>query len=298
MVLTQIDTPVLSISLEDSGPRDGRPVFFLHGWPDDATTWKDILPALHQDGWRTLTPYLRGFGGTRFLRADQRRTGQITAFAQDLLALADALEIDRFSLVGHDWGARTAYTASVLAPERLHASVALSVGWGGNDPAQPLSLLQTRNYWYQWLMALERGERIVRETGRDLARYVWETWSPGWLIPEADFEAVAASLANPDWADVTLHSYRVRWGHAPADPDYAESERKIAASPVIRVPTLVLHGAADACNDPSTSVGQERLFTGPYRRILLDGLAHFPQREGPSAVLSHLLPFLNEHHRS
>ncbi|MBC7953783.1 MAG: alpha/beta hydrolase [Rhodospirillaceae bacterium] len=293
MTLRQVGTPALSIGCAISGPEGGRPVFLLHGWPDDSSTWKDILPILHANGWRTFTPYLRGFGPTRFHRPEQRRTGQIAAFAQDLLDLADGLGIERFSVVGHDWGARTAYTAAVLAPERVRACAAMSVGWSGNDPNQPLPLLQTQNYWYQWVMALDRGEHLVRDNGAAFARYMWDIWSPGWRVPDTDFNEVAASLDNPDWADVTLHSYRVRWGHAPADPDYDEAERRIAASPVITVPTLVLHGSADPCNALSTSEGREALFQGPYRRVVLDGLAHFPQRQDPAAVLAHLLPFLD-----
>lgn len=293
MTLHQIDTPILSIGCFVSGPENGRPVFLLHGWPDDASTWKHIVPALHALGWRTFVPYLRGFGPTEFHRPEQRRTGQITAFAQDLFDLADALGIERFAVVGHDWGARTAYTAAVLAPERLTACVAMSVGWTGNDPAQPLALRQTQNYWYQWVMALDRGERLVREEGVTFARYIWDIWSPDWRVPEADFAEVAASLENPDWADVTLHSYRVRWNYAPADPDYEALERRVAASPVIPVPTLVLHGGADPCNAPFTSEGREALFSGPYARVVLEDLAHFPQRQAPSAVLAHLIPFLN-----
>jgi len=292
MALIQIETPVLSVGCRISGPENGRPLFLLHGWPDDAGTWKDIEPALHEGGWRTLAPYLRGFGPTRFHRPDQHRTGQISALALDLLDVADALGLEHFSVFGHDWGARAAYTAAVLAPERLNTCAAMSVGWAGNDPNQPLSLRQAQNFWYHWLMALDRGERIVRREGKDFARHMWEIWSPGWQITDDAFAEVAESLDNPDWADITLHSYRVRWGHAPADPNYDEAERRITASPVIRVPTLVLHGSADPCNAPATSEGRESLFAAPYQRILLEGLAHFPQRQNPAAVLKHLLPFL------
>ncbi len=292
MALVQIETPFLSVGCRILGPEDGRPLFLLHGWPDDAGTWKGIEPALHAAGWKTLAPYLRGFGPTRFHRPEQRRTGQIAALAQDLLQVAEVLGIERFSVFGHDLGARTAYTAAVLAPERLRACVAMSAGWDGNNPNQPLSLRQAQNFWYHWLMALDRGEQIVRRDGKAFARHMWEIWSPDWRIPDADFAEVAQSLDNPDWADVTLHSYRVRWGHAPADPHYDEAERRVAASPVIRVPTLVLHGGADPCNAPATSEGREALFAAPYRRVLLEGLAHFPQRQDPAAVLKHLLPFL------
>jgi pimeloyl-ACP methyl ester carboxylesterase len=295
MTLIHVDTPSLAIACHISGPEDGAPLFLLHGWPDDASTWNALLLGLHQAGWRTITPYLRGFGPTRFHRPDTPRTGQFTSLARDLLDLADGLGIDRFSLVGHDLGARAAYSAAVLAPDRINACAALSVGWAGNDPAQPLSFTQAQAFWYQWLMALDRGEAIIRHQGEDFARHLWEIWSPGWAIPDADFALVAQSLANPDWAEVTLQSYRSRWGHAPRDPDYQADEDRIAQSPLIRVPTLVLHGADDPCNPPASSQGRESLFTGPYRRAVLDHTAHFPQRQSPALVLAQLLPFLAAH---
>lgn len=292
MQLTRIETPALSVACEISGPEQGVPLLLLHGWPDDARTWDALLADLHTAGFRTIVPFLRGFGATRFKSAETPRCGQLTALAQDVLDLADALGLARFALVGHDWGARAAYIASALAPQRVIACAALSVGWGTNDPDQTLSLRQAQNYWYHWLMALERGAVLVREDRHRFSRYIWSIWAPDWHVPEADFATTAASFDNPDWAEVTLHSYRVRWGLAPRDPAYDALEARIAADAIIRAPTLVLHGAADPCNDPSTSEGKEHLFAWPYRRVPLDGLGHFPQRERPDLVLAELLPFL------
>jgi pimeloyl-ACP methyl ester carboxylesterase len=160
----------------------------------------------------------------------------------------------------------------------------LSVGYGTNDPAQPLGLEQARRYWYHWYMATPRGERTVREEGRAFARIMWDTWSPAGWYGEADFEEAARAFTSPDWADVTLHSYRQRWGHAPADPAYAADAAKLVRAPVLAVPTLVIHGGADTVNHPDTSSGKERFFSGTYRRVVLDGIGHFPQREAPERV--------------
>jgi pimeloyl-ACP methyl ester carboxylesterase len=102
-MILHINTSLLSIAYEHSGPKDGRPVFLLHGWPDDVRTWDNIKPALHAAGWQTIVPYLRGFGKTSFLDAATIRSGEIAAFASDLLELADALNIDKFAIIGHDW---------------------------------------------------------------------------------------------------------------------------------------------------------------------------------------------------
>jgi pimeloyl-ACP methyl ester carboxylesterase len=290
-----VSTPLLEIAYEDEGPRDGPCVILLHGWPDDVRTWDAVAPALQAAGYRTIAPYLRGFGPTLFKDPDTTRSGQLAALAADVLDLADALRIDRFVVVGHDWGARAAYIVACTSPERVIACVAISVGWGTNDPSQTLSLTQTQNYWYHWLMALPRGEALVRQDRRRFTRYIWDIWNPAWSVPDDVFEQTAAAFDNPDWADVTLHSYRVRWGNAEPDPRYASLEARVSADPSIGVPTLTLHGGADPCNDPATSENKEELFFGYYRRVALPGLGHFPQREGPESVLREILPFLDDH---
>ncbi len=287
-----VSTPVLEVAVEDSGPGDGLVAMLLHGWPDDPRTWDRLLPALHAAGFRTLVPYLRGFGPTRFRDAAGLRSGQLAALGRDVLELADALELKHFAVVGHDWGARAAYIAACLAPDRVERCVALSVGWGTNTPDQTLSLQQIQNYWYHWLMALPRGEMLVRQDRLAFTRYIWGIWNPGWDVPEAEFQTTAASFDNPDWADVVLHSYRSRWGLAPADPTCRDLEERLAADPTIEVPVLVMHGGSDPCNGLATSEGKERLFTGFYRRVVLPGVGHFPQRQADQMVLSELLPFM------
>ncbi len=288
-------TPTLDIAYELSGPEGGAPVVLLHGWPDDGRTWDRILPRLHEAGLRTYVPWLRGYGGTRFLHPDTPRSCHLSALGQDLLDFADAVGLGRFAVVGHDWGARAAYIAACLAPERLTHCAALSVGWGTNDPDQQLSIEQIQNYWYHWLMAVPRGERLIREDRHSFTRHIWDIWNPNWSFTDAEFEETARSFDNPDWADVTLHSYRVRWGHAAPDPAYVALDARLKADPKISVPTLCLHGGGDPVNAPETSEGKEGLFAGSYSRVVLDGrVGHFPQREDPVGVCAVLLPFLAE----
>jgi len=288
-----VDTPSLSICCELSGPPDGYPCVLLHGWPDDVRTWDRIIPALHAANLRIIAPYLRGFGPTRFRDPAAMRNGQLSALGQDVLELDEALGLKRFAVVGHDWGARAAYIASCLAgPARISHCAALSVGWDINDPSQSLSLRQVQNYWYQWYMALERGAGLLHDDRRGYTRYIWSIWNPGWEISDAEFERNAVSFDNPDWAEVVLHSYRVRWNLAATDPALEAIETRLSRHPQIGAPTLVLHGGADPCNDPATSEGKERLFTGPYERIVLPGVGHFPQRQAAEGVASHLVRFL------
>jgi pimeloyl-ACP methyl ester carboxylesterase len=290
-----VETPLLRIGFEAAGPDGGFPVILAHGWPDDARTWDAVLPALHAAGFRTYVPWLRGYGPTRFLHDDTFRSGQLVALGQDLVDFAAALGLGRHALVGHDWGSRAAYIASSLNEARVAACVAVSTGYGTNSPSQTLSYRQTQNYWYHWLMATPRGERLVREDRRAFTRHIWNEWFVAYEPDAVEFERTAVSFDNPDWADVTLHSYRVRWGHASGDPQYATLEARFDPAPKQRVPTLTLHGAQDPVNSPQMSEGKESYFTGPYARRLIDGAGHFPQRECAPETAAQIVGWLRRY---
>ena len=287
-----VDTPLLRVAYSEWNPDAERTVILLHGWPDSPRCWAGVAPPLAQAGWRVLAPALRGFLPTQFLRPDTPRTGQLAALGRDVLDFVDAMGLKQPALVGHDWGARAAANACGLRPGVASHLCMLSTGYGTNTPDQPLTMPQTRNYWYHWYMATPRGQRTVREHGHAFARFMWDTWSPpDWYDPE-EFEETAKAFHQPDWGEVTLHSYQHRWGNAPADPMYDKDEAALQPAPVLDVPTLVLHGAADSVNHPDTSAGKERFFRGRYERQLLEGVGHFPPRENAAAVAEALLRFI------
>lgn len=287
-----VTTATLEIVAELSGPADGRPMLLLHGWPDDARTWDAVLPALHTAGWRTIVPYLRGYGRTTF-RDGAPHTADLEALGQDVLDLMDGLGLATAVLVGHDWGARAAYVAAHAAPERVEACVAISVGWGTNTADQVVSLVQIQAYWYHWFFATPYGAARLREDPRGLAQYVWDIWMPDFPEARAAFPATAPSFDNPAWPDVTIHSYAMRWGNAAPDPAYDALRAAQKADMTIRVPTLMLHGEADPVTAPETSAGKEALFATRYERKVLPGLNHFPPREAPATVAREILAFLN-----
>lgn len=293
-MIKTIDTALLRIGYEEHGEPAGHPVVLLHGWPDDIRTWDEVAAALAEAGLRVIVPYLRGFGATRFLDPETPRSGQLSALGSDVVELVDALGLERVALVGHDWGARAAAIAATELQDagRVSHLAMLSVGYGTNAPDQPLSLQQTQNYWYHWYMALPRGLDLVRSQRRAFTRYIWEIWAPQWKFSDTNFEATARSFDNPDWADIVIHSYRHRWGHAEGDARYDELERRLNPAPIVKVPTLLLHGDADPCNHPSVSAGKDHFFSNRYRRKLLPGVGHFPQREVPAEVARELIAWL------
>ena len=287
-----VTTPLLRVAYETGGPENGTPVLLLHGWPDDARTYDKVAPALNAAGFRTIVPWLRGFGETSFLSKETIRSGEMAAMAQDALDLADALNLKTFMVVGHDWGARIAYALAILTPERVKRIVAMSVGWQPGALPTP-HFEQARKYWYQWFMATERGRQAVNADRKAFARIMWETWAPQGWFGEAEFERAAGSFENPDWADITVHSYRVRWGEAPKDPRYAELDALLLAAKAISVPALMIQGGADSVTLADTTAGKDRYFTGAYRRVVLDGVGHFPTREVADEVNRLLLEFLS-----
>jgi len=284
-----VRTSCLEVAYEDRGSPQAEPVILVHGFPDDVRTWDAVVAPLVDAGYRTLTPFLRGFGPTRFLEKTAFRSGQLAALGQDLIEFADALGIERFMLVGHDWGARAAYIAAALWPERVRGLVTLSVGYGTSTPKDMISYDQARAYWYQWYFGLERGRVALEQDRRGLCRWLWNTWSPDWHFDDATFETTARSFDNPDFVEVSIHSYRHRWGHAPGDHRYDEIEARMSGLPRIGVGTTVVHGANDGATFPETSAGKERHFTGPYDRQVIDGVGHFVQRERPGAVVEAVL---------
>src|SRR4029078_7418294 len=147
---------------------------------------------------------------------------------------------------------------------------------------------QARNFWYQWFMATDRGAEVVRRDGVAFAKFQWQTWTPHGWFDEAAFGETARSFENPDWAAITLHSYRVRWEEAEPDPRYDDLEARQRAMRTIRVPTLLIHGEEDRCVAAATSEGKDRNFTGGYERRVIPGVGHFPVREAPRLVVEWL----------
>jgi pimeloyl-ACP methyl ester carboxylesterase len=280
-----VRTPVLEIEVFQDGPRDGRPVVLLHGWPDAPRGWRAVAERLHERGWRTIVPALRGSGGTRFRSDDTVRDGRGIALAADALDLLDALELERVPVIGHDWGARAAYTLAAVAPERVTAIAALALPYQPRGEFTIPPFEQARAFWYQWLMYVDAGADAVAGDPIGFARLQWDTWSPPGWFDEPEFAATAESFANPDWVAVTLHAYRSRFlATEPLDPRYGPLERRVAETEYIGVPTLMIQGGDDRCDEPAGSAGQDRWHTGRYRRIVLDGVGHFPHREAPDAV--------------
>lgn len=281
----QIDAGLLNIGYVEMGPATGAPVILLHGWPYDIYSFADVTPLLAGKGYRVIVPFLRGYGTTRFRAADTFRNAQQAAVAEDAIALMDALKIDKAILAGFDWGARTADIVAAIWPQRCRGLVSVSGYLIGSPAANkaPLPPKAEFVWWYQYYFATERGRVGYEKYRRDFANLIWHTASPKWNFSDATFDRSAASFDNPDHVAIVIHDYRWRLGLAQGEAKYDDVEKKLAASPVITVPTITLEGDANgaAHGDPASYANK---FSGRYEhRLITGGVGHNLPQEAPNA---------------
>ena len=281
--LKQIDAGVLNVGYAEAGPADGRVVILLHGWPYDIYSYVDVAPLLASAGYRVIIPYLRGYGTTRFLASETVRNGQQSVIAVDIIALMDALKIEKATIAGYDWGARTANIIAALWPERCKAMVSVSGYLIGSVAANkmPLPPKAELQWWYQYYFATERGRAGYEQYWHDFAKLIWQIASPKWDFDEATFNRSAASFDNPDHVSIVIHNYRWRLGLAEGESKYDDLEKRLAEAPVINVPTITLEGDANGAPHPDAS-SYAKKFSGKYaHRIIKGGIGHNLPQEAP-----------------
>ena len=278
-------TRSLNVGYVDAGPRNGPPVLLLHGWPYDIHSFAAVAPLLADAGWRVIVPYLRGYGSTLFRFPDTPRNAQPAALAQDAVDLLDALAIDRAVVGGFDWGARSADIVAALWPERVLGLVAVS-GYlissqaAAREPLPPEAELQ---WWYQYYFATERGLLGYEKHRKAFAKLIWRLASPKWDFEDAEFDRSAASFDNPDHVAIVIHNYRWRLGLAAGEARYEKLEARLAAGPLISVPTVTMEGDANGAPHPPPQSYRAR-FTGEYEhRTIAGGVGHNLPQEAPRA---------------
>lgn len=256
--------------------------------------YDEVTPLLVAAGCRVITPYLRGYGPTRFLSQDTPRSGQQVALGRDLFALMDALAIPSAVLAGFDWGGRAGCIVAALWPDRTRGLVS-----GGGDgyniqdiagATKPQAPENELRHWYQYYFHTERGRVGFAQNRRAFCKLLWRLWSPNWHFDDATYDRTAASFDNPDFVEVVIHSYRHRHGAALGDPAVEDIERRLATLPKIAVPSIVLHGAANGVMAVGGSEARPRHFTATYERRVIPSVGHNLPQEAPrdfaDAVLS------------
>jgi pimeloyl-ACP methyl ester carboxylesterase len=281
--IKQIDAGLLNVGYAEAGPSTGPAIILLHGWPYDIHSYEEVVPLLSAKGYRVIVPYLRGYGTTRFLSGDTFRNGQQSALAVDVIALMDALKIQKAIIAGFDWGARTADIMAALWPERCKALVSVSgyliVNLQANQ--QPLPPKAELGWWYQYYFSTERGRAGYDKYRRDFNKLIWQIASPKWKFDDATFDRTAVAFDNPDHVAIVIHNYRWRLSLAKGEPRYDDLEQKLFKRPDITVPAITISSDFDgAAADGSAYRGN---FSGRYSHKILDGIGHNVPQEAPQA---------------
>lgn len=291
--MPSVETSILSIHYEESGPTDGWPVVLSHGFPYDVRAYDEVVPILTKAGARVIVPYLRGFGPTRFLNTETMRSGQQSALAQDVIGLLDALSIKRAILAGFDWGGLASCTTTALYPERVLGLVSYA-GYDIIDvqaQKQPCHPSLEQVMWYQHLLQTERGRQCLELHRRDFCRILWKQWSPHWQFTDATFDASAGSLENPDFVDIVTHAYRFCFGLTNGDPALDDLEATLAQKPQIKVPAITLDGLHDPLK-PGGSADHAGMFGDRHERREIQCGHNLPQ-EAPEAFADAILTMHN-----
>ena len=290
-MLKHIATDLLDIAYDEQGDADGWPVVLLHGFPYDIHAYEEVAPRLTSQGARVITPYLRGYGPTRFLAPTTLRSGQQAALGADLLALLDALQIGQATLGGYDWGGRAACIVAALYPSRARGLVSVN-GYNIQNIAaalQPADPEKEYRMWYQYYLHGERGRAGLNENRREFCRLLWSLWSPTWRVDDDTYARSAAAFDNPDFVDVVVHSYRHRFGLVDGDPRFDDIERRLSAMPPITVPTITLEGDADGVSPPGGRQTNSQRFTGRHQNRVVPNAGHNLPQEAPEAFADAVL---------
>jgi len=290
-----VQTPMLNIGYEEHGDASGFPIILLHGFPYDIRSFDGVMAPLVEAGHRVIVPYLRGYGSTSFLDPDAPRMAEQAAIGQDVVDLAAALGINRMALAGFDWGLRAGCITSILHPEMVAGFVAIG-GYSVQNTVQkeqPAPAFREARMWYQWYFNTEQGRVGLEENRRDIIRHLWETWAPTWDYTDEAFNLSAPSFDNPDFVEITLHSYRHRHMNAPGEERFIEVERKLAKAPPVAVTSIVLRGADSGFGAPSQDPsGDQQNFSELVARRIVEGAGHDLPTQRPDAVSDGLFELL------
>jgi pimeloyl-ACP methyl ester carboxylesterase len=268
---------------------DGPLVLCLHGFPDQARSFRHQLPALAAAGFRAVAPFLRGYAPTE-IPADGRY--QSAVLALDAVALIGALGYESAHIFGHDWGALAAYGAAILAPEKVGKLMTAAVPHGPSVlNAFLTSYDQQRRSWYMFFFQHPFADAAVAHDDFRFLERLWQDWSPGWRYPAEEMEALKATFREPGVLQAALGYYRATLNPMNQDAALAEAQTQIGLSPVT-VPSMVLHGARDGCMGVELLDGMEALFPAGLRKVVLPDAGHFLHQERPDEVNRALITFL------
>ncbi len=284
-----IETTTLAFHALEAGPATGPVALCLHGFPDDATTWRHQTPALVEAGYRVVTPWMRGYAPTT-----QPADGRYDAMAlgEDVAALLDALDARDAVVIGHDWGAVATHFGALLAAPRIRAIVTLAVPYGpGFIRALREDYAQQRRSWYMLFFQHRLADEALARDDFAFVERLWRDWSPGWTPPREALAAVKDTFRRPGTAAAALAYYRASMGPVFDAPEQLDDMLAGMGVP-IPAPALYLHGANDGCVGAELARGLDAYFPAGLRTEIVPDAGHFLHQERPDEVNRLVLDFL------
>jgi pimeloyl-ACP methyl ester carboxylesterase len=263
----------LRFHVAEAGSPEAPPVVLLHGWPQHWFMWRDVIPALAADH-RVIAPDLRGLGWS-----DAPKSGYLKQdLADDVLALLSELGVERFDLIGHDWGAFAGFLICMTAPERVGHYVGCSIPhlW---PPAERPSARRLLSLWYQVALGSPLlGEGLMRQ-GEFTRRVLKVARSHGRYTDE-ELAAFVDVLREPDHAHATSQYYRTFLLHE-LKPliSGAMTERTLTT------PTHLLWGRRDQILQGSKASGDHEPYAPSMRIEWVEDTGHFLPEERPELVV-------------
>jgi pimeloyl-ACP methyl ester carboxylesterase len=251
----------------------------LHGFPDSAHSWRHLLPALAEAGYRAVAPFARGYAPTSVPVDGLFQTGALSA---DANALHDVLGADGDAvLIGHDWGARSVYGAAASAPDRWKRVVGMAVPPGGAvGVAFVTNLTQLKRSWYVFVFQHPLADIVVPANDLAFIDLLWADWSPGFPAAD-DIENVKNCLRDPENLAAALGIYRTALGQGTRSPDLDLIEA--AGGRELGQPTLYLHGRNDGCIGVEVAEWTREMC--PWANVeIVEEAGHFLQLEQPAVV--------------
>ena len=268
---------------------EGPLALCLHGFPDSAWTWRHLLPALADAGFRAVAPFLRGYAPTAVPADGLYQSG---AVARDAIALHEALGGDGDAvLIGHDWGALASYAAAGHAPDRWRRVVTAAVPPPATVANAFFSFDQLKRSWYMFFFQNPLADMAVPMNDLAFIDRLWADWSPG-FDASAELAAVKDALRDPANLAAAIGYYRATLGAGQRSPDYDAVEASGAAP--LPMPVLYLHGADDGCMGAELVDDSVRtaLPHADSRVEIVAGTGHFLQLEDPTTVNRLIVDFL------
>jgi pimeloyl-ACP methyl ester carboxylesterase len=262
----------------------------LHGFPDSAWTWRHLLPALADAGFRAVAPFMRGYAPTA-VPADGRY--QTAVLGLDACALHDALGGDADAvIIGHDWGAMATYVAANHEPDRWKRVVTMAVPPAGAVAGGFMTYQQLKKSWYMFFFQHGLSDVVVGMGDLAFIDGLWADWSPGYDGSE-DIPRVKDCLRDPANLAAALGYYRATLGGVGVDP--ALDAVQSAGGNITAQPTLYLHGRTDGCMGIEVAEAARAFLTSEGSRMeVIDDAGHFLHVERPDVVNQLVLDFVTD----